>query len=70
MIVRSTILKLKIEDYCIRCGICVTFYSELFEMDFAEDVVRIKSDEIPETLKKKARQSIKDCAVTAIHFDK
>ena len=63
-------MKLKIEDCCIRCGICVTFYPELFEMDFAEDVVRIKSDEIPETLKEKARQSIKDCAVTAIHLDK
>jgi ferredoxin len=60
-------LKLKIEDFCIRCGICITLYPELYEMDFNEDVVRIKTGEIPETLTEKAKQSMKDCAVTAIH---
>jgi ferredoxin len=63
-------LKLKIEDFCIRCGICVTLYPELYEMDFAEDLVQIKIDEIPTSLTKKAKQSIKDCAVTAIHIKK
>jgi ferredoxin len=63
-------LKLKIEDFCIRCGICITFYPELYEMDFIEDKVRIKIDEIPETLIGKAKQSIKDCAVTAIRIKK
>jgi ferredoxin len=61
-------LKLKIEDFCIRCGICVTFYPELYEMDFNEDVVRMKTEEIPEAWTEKARQSMKDCAVTAIHL--
>jgi ferredoxin len=63
-------LKLKIEDFCIRCGICITFYPELYEMDFAEDLVRIKIDEIPASLTEKAKQSIKDCAVTAIRIKK
>jgi ferredoxin len=63
-------LKLKIEDFCIRCGICITLYPELYEMDFTEDVVRIKIDEIPASLAEKAKQSIKDCAVTAIHLIK
>jgi ferredoxin len=63
-------LKLKIEDFCIRCGICITFYPEFYEMDFAEDQVRIKIDEIPETLAERAKQSLKDCAVTAIHLIK
>lgn len=61
-------MKLKIKDFCIRCGICITLYPELFEMDFTEDLVRIKFDEIPETLVEKAMQSVKDCAVTAIHL--
>lgn len=63
-------MKLKIEDFCIRCGICITFYPELYEMDFAEDLVRIKINEIPASLMEKAKQSIKDCAVTAIRIKK
>jgi len=61
-------LKLKIKDFCIRCGICITLYPELFEMDFTEDLVRIKLDEIPETMMEKAKQSINDCAVSAIYL--
>jgi hypothetical protein len=38
-------------------------------MDFNKDVVRIKMAEVPETLIEKAHQSLKDCAVTAIHLD-
>ena len=63
-------MKLKIEDFCIRCGICITFYPELYEMDFTEDLVQIKIDEIPASLTEKAKQSIKDCAVTAIRIKK
>ncbi len=61
-------MKLKIEDFCIRCGICITLYPELYEMDFDKDEIRIKVDEIHAGLTKKAKQSIKDCAVTAIHL--
>jgi len=39
-------------------------------MDFAEDLVRIKINEIPASLMEKAKQSIKDCAVTAIRIKK
>ena len=63
-------MKLRIEDFCIRCGICITFYPELYEMDFAEDLVRIKIGEIPASLTEKVRQSIKDCAVTAMRIKK
>ena len=62
-------MKMKVEDFCIRCGICITLYPELFEMDFNEDRVRLKIAEIPATLIEKAQQSLKDCAVTAIHLD-
>jgi ferredoxin len=63
-------LKLKIEDFCIRCGICITFYPELYEMDYTGDLVRIKIDEIPASLAEKAKKSIRDCAVTAIRIKK
>jgi hypothetical protein len=39
-------------------------------MDFTEDKVRIRINDIPETLTEKAKQSIKDCGVTAIRIKK
>jgi ferredoxin len=63
-------LKLQIEDYCIRCGICITLYPELCEMNYTEDVVRLKLGEIPEDLSEKVKQSVRDCAVTAIRLRK
>jgi ferredoxin len=63
-------LKLEIQDFCIRCGICITLYPELFEMDFEKDKVRVKPEIIPESLVKAARQSVKDCAVAAIKLIK
>ena len=63
-------MKLAIEDFCIRCGICIDICPELYEMDFEEDMIRITMDEIPEALMEKAKESIRDCAVSAIHFKK
>jgi ferredoxin len=39
-------------------------------MDFAEDIIRVKLNEIPEESVDRAKQSIKDCAVTAISLEK
>jgi ferredoxin len=63
-------MNLQIEDFCIRCGICITLYPELFEMDFAQDLVRIKMVDIPQSLAAQAKQSIQDCAVAAIRLRK
>lgn len=63
-------MKLSIEDFCIRCGICIDICPELYEMDFEKDEIRILVDEVPESLMEKAKETIKDCAVTAIHFIK
>ncbi len=63
-------MNLKIEDFCIRCGICITLYPELFEMDLDEDVVHIKIKEIPASLMGKAKDSVKNCAVNAIRLNK
>ena len=63
-------MKLSIEDFCIRCGICIDICPELYEMDFEKDEIRILVDDVPESLMEKAKKTIKDCAVTAIHFAK
>ena len=63
-------MKIKIEEFCIRCGICVHYYPELYEMDYEEDAIRIKVNDVPEELAVKAKESIRDCAVTAIRLEK
>ena len=63
-------MKLSIEDFCIRCGICIDICPELYEMDYKKDEIHIKVDEVPEALMDKAKESIRDCAVTAIQFTK
>ena len=61
-------MKLAIEPFCIRCGICIDICPELYEMDFDRDAIRIRVDDVPKELMDRARESIRDCAVTAIHF--
>ena len=63
-------MKLAIEDFCIRCGICIDICPDLYEMDFEKDEISIKADEVPEDLMEKAKETIRDCAVGAIHFTK
>lgn len=63
-------MKLKIKEYCIRCGICEDLYPELFHVDFEEDVVKVRYDEIPTELEETARKAMGDCAIAAIHIDR
>jgi ferredoxin len=50
--------------------LCQTLYPELFELDFDNDVMRVKMDELPDHLEEAAKNAIKDCAVAAIHVKK
>ena len=59
-------MKVMIKNYCIRCMMCQTMCPELFEMDFENDVMRVKMDEVPDNLVETVRNVIKDCAVTAV----
>jgi ferredoxin len=63
-------MKLKIEDFCIRCQICSSLYPALFEYDMEEDCMRVKVEEVPESLMEGAKGAIRDCAVTAIFLSK
>jgi ferredoxin len=61
-------MKLTIADYCIRCMLCQTLYPELFGLDFDNDIMQVKVDEVPESLVETAKNAVRDCAVTAIHL--
>jgi ferredoxin len=61
-------MRLMIEDYCVRCGICVDTSPDLFEMDEAHEVMRVKFEEIPDSLEKAAVEAAESCAVSAIRI--
>lgn len=61
-------MKLKIMDYCIRCGMCEDYFPELFHFDLEEDCIKVLHDEIPAELEDKAKEMIRDCAIAAIHI--
>ena len=39
-------MKAEIKEYCIRCGICVGLYPQLFAHNFEKDCIDVKYDEI------------------------
>ena len=43
-------MKVEIKEYCVRCGICVGLYPELFAHNFDKDCIDVKYDELPEEL--------------------
>ena len=59
-------MKIKIKDYCIRCGICVGLYPELFAHNFEDDCIDVLKEPSTDELKEQAKNAAKDCAVTAI----
>jgi len=59
-------MRVKIADYCIRCGICEDLYPDLFKRNYEEHTIDVLYDEIPEELEERMKQAQKDCAVAAI----
>ena len=47
-------MKAEIKEYCIRCGICVGLYPQLFAHNFEKDCIDVKYDEIPAELEESA----------------
>ena len=60
----------EIKEYCVRCGICVGLYPELFAHNFDKDCIDVKYDELPAELEETAKNAARDCAVTAIYLKK
>ena len=63
-------MKAEIKEYCIRCGICVGLYPQLFAHNFEKDCIDVTYDETPEELEETAKNAARDCAVTAIYLKK
>lgn len=63
-------MKAEIKEYCVRCGICVGLYPQLFAHNFEKDCIDVKYDEIPAALDETAKNAVRDCAVTAIYLKK
>lgn len=59
-------MKIRIDDYCIRCGICIDLYPELYKRNFEKDSIDVLVDTVPDELREQAISSARDCAVTAI----
>ena len=62
-------MKLKIKNYCIRCGLCEDLHPELFKLNVEDDRVDILYDEIPAELEDEAKEAMRDCAITAMFID-
>jgi ferredoxin len=63
-------MKIEIKDYCIRCGICVGLYPELFAHNFDKDCIDVLQNPETEELETIAKNAAADCAVTAIFLHK
>ena len=61
-------MKLKIDDYCIRCGICEDLYPDLFKRNYEKHCMDFLADEVTDDIKERAVKAACDCAVTAIKF--
>ena len=57
-------MRVRIEDTCTSCGLCVDTCPEIFEM--GDDMAQVKVDTVPEDLEDTAQQAADECPVNAI----
>jgi ferredoxin len=57
-------MKVRIEDTCTACGLCVDTCPEVFEM--GDDMARVIVDEVPEEHEDAVQQAADECPVEAI----
>lgn len=63
-------MKIKLADFCIRCGLCEDLYPDLFRRNYETHSMDVLYEDIPEALQERALESANDCAVAAIHIEK
>ncbi len=63
-------MKIKLSEYCIRCGICEDLYPDLYKRNYETHSMDVLYDDIPETQQERAEASARDCAVAAIQVEK
>ena len=57
-------MRVRIEDTCTACGLCVDTCPEVFEM--GPDMAQVLTDEVPPELEEAAQQAADECPVEAI----
>ena len=57
-------MKVRIDDNCTACGLCVESCPDVFEM--GDDAAQAKMSEVPEELEDAVRQAAEECPVEAI----
>lgn len=57
-------MKVRIEDTCTSCGLCVDTCPEVFEM--GDDMALVTVDEVPEEHEEAVQQAADECPVEAI----
>ena len=61
-------MKVKIEDTCTSCGLCVDTCPEVFEM--GSDIAQVADENVPAELEDAVQQAADECPVEAIIIDK
>jgi ferredoxin len=57
-------MKVRVEDTCTACGLCVDTCPEVFEM--GPDIARVLVDEVPPEKEDAAQQAADECPAEAI----
>ena len=57
-------MKVKIEDTCTACGLCVDACPEVFEM--GSDLAQVTDEEVPPEFEDSVQQAADECPVEAI----
>ena len=58
------VMKVRIEDTCTSCGLCVDTCPEVFEM--GSDMAQVVVDEVPPEFEEAVQQAAEECPVEAI----
>ncbi len=61
---RGFVMRVRIEDTCTACGLCVDTCSDVFEM--GSDMVEVTVDEVPPEFEDAVQQAADECPVEAI----
>ena len=57
-------MKVRVEDTCTACGVCVETCPEVFQM--GPDIAEVIVDEVPPEYEDSAQQAADECPVSAI----
>jgi ferredoxin len=57
-------MKVRIEDTCTACGLCVDTCPDVFEM--GSDIAEVTVDEVPSEFEEAAQQAADECPAEAI----